>query len=317
MPILAALVFVAAAQETVVSGVVSLKGDAPARKAFNAPTEREKAAFPRGIFYESVLLDPEKRIRNAVVFVKSGLEGKTFPISAEPKRLDVEGFQLTPRAMGIMAGQELVVTNKDDGILHAVHSIPKLNKEFNTGMPAKGMSFKAAFEKPEAVRVKTECTHDWERAWIVVLPHPFHGATDGEGRYEIKGLPPGKYSIQTWQESCGPVVQEIELKAGEKKSLDFTLEARLQAHLFITGRVQGVGFRASTEAEAKRIGGLVGWVKNLDDGRVEAIVQGPPDQVEKLVRWCQHGPSSAEVKRVERSDEPPDGEFKTFEIRLF
>jgi len=220
VPILLALVIVAAAQETVVAGVVSLKGEAPPRKVFNAPTEREKAAFPQGIFYEPVLLDSQKRIRNAVVFVKSGLEGKTFPVPVEPRRLDVEGFQLLPRVMGIMAGQELVVTNKDGGILHAVHAVPFLNKEFNTGLPAKGDSFKAVFAKPEvAVRVRTECIHDWERAWIVVLPHPYYGATDEQGRYEIRGLPPGKYRIQVWQESCGPLVQEIEVQAGERKVL--------------------------------------------------------------------------------------------------
>lgn len=88
-----------------------------------------------------------------------------------------------------------------------------------------------------------------------------------------------------------------------------------RAHLYISGRVQGVGFRASTEEEAKRIGGLTGWVRNLSDGRVEAVIQGPKDKVEKLVQWCHKGPASAEVKKVETSWEPPADEFKTFEVR--
>jgi acylphosphatase len=90
----------------------------------------------------------------------------------------------------------------------------------------------------------------------------------------------------------------------------------IRAHLYISGRVQGVGFRASTEGEARRIGRLVGWVKNLPDGRVEAVIQGPRDQVEKLVQWCRKGPASAEVTGVERKDEPTADDFKTFDVRF-
>jgi acylphosphatase len=105
------------------------------------------------------------------------------------------------------------------------------------------------------------------------------------------------------------------LKADEIKAVDFLLEARVRAHLWLSGRVQGVGFRASTEEEAKRIGGVGGWVRNLSDGRVEAVIEGRRDRVEALVAWCRKGPSSADVTKVERKDEPPGGEFKTFDVR--
>ena len=303
-------------QDAAIEGSVSLQGDVPARKRFNAPTEREKSAFPDGIFYEPVVVDPEKHIRFAIVYVKAGLEGKTFPVPAEAKSLEVEAFQLRPRVLGIMAGQELVVTNRDGGVLHAVHALPWENKEFNTGLPGKGMSFKASFAKPEvAIRVKTECLHEWERAWVVVLPHPFHGVTDEKGRYEIRGLPPGKYTLEAWQENCPPAVREIEIKADERRTVDFSLEARVRAHLHISGRVQGVGFRASTVAEARRLEGITGWVRNLADGRVEAVIQGPREKVDALVKWCRTGPSSAEVTGVQRSDEPLFEDFRSFDVR--
>ena len=88
----------------------------------------------------------------------------------------------------------------------------------------------------------------------------------------------------------------------------------VRAHLFVEGRVQGVGFRWSTVEEARRIGGLTGWVRNLDDGRVEAVVEGARDKVDALVRWARKGPVSARVDRVETTWEAPTGEFSSFAV---
>ena len=85
-------------------------------------------------------------------------------------------------------------------------------------------------------------------------------------------------------------------------------------HLWISGKVQGVFFRANTLQKANILG-LKGWVRNLDDGRVELVVEGPKDKVEKLVEWCQHGPEGAEVENVKQKEEPYIGEFREF-IRL-
>ncbi|HYE99229.1 MAG TPA: acylphosphatase [Planctomycetota bacterium] len=90
--------------------------------------------------------------------------------------------------------------------------------------------------------------------------------------------------------------------------------AAVRAHLFVKGRVQGVGFRWSTVEEARRVGGLTGWVRNLDDGRVEAVVEGPKDKVEALVRWAHRGPPSSRVDQVDLSWETPTGGFKAFGI---
>ena len=75
-------------------------------------------------------------------------------------------------------------------------------------------------------------------------------------------------------------------------------DAGLQAlHLLISGRVQGVGFRYALAHEARALG-LRGWVRNILDGRVEAIVQGPPDALEKLTAWARRGPALARVSAV-------------------
>jgi acylphosphatase len=86
------------------------------------------------------------------------------------------------------------------------------------------------------------------------------------------------------------------------------------AHLVISGRVQGVGFRASTAEEAERLG-LVGWVRNLPDGRVEAAVEGERAQAEAFVAWCRVGPRLAHVEQVEVTWEKARGNFAGFDIR--
>lgn len=72
---------------------------------------------------------------------------------------------------------------------------------------------------------------------------------------------------------------------------------RVRAHVFISGVVQGVSFRASTQEEAQRRG-VTGWVRNLKDGRVEAVLQGRKDQVGELLQWCHKGPPAARVEKV-------------------
>ncbi len=88
----------------------------------------------------------------------------------------------------------------------------------------------------------------------------------------------------------------------------------LRAHVVVHGRVQGVWFRASTREEALRIG-VVGWVRNLHDGNVEAVFEGDAKKVEEIVGWCHRGPSGAEVSKVDITWEKFRGEFTHFDIR--
>ncbi|HAG82702.1 MAG TPA: acylphosphatase [Cyanobacteria bacterium UBA12227] len=86
-----------------------------------------------------------------------------------------------------------------------------------------------------------------------------------------------------------------------------------RVHVFISGKVQGVGYRYSTFHQAKHLG-INGWVRNLLDGRVEAVFEGTQDMVNAMVRWCYNGPLGAVVKDVIVEYEEPQG-LGQFEIR--
>jgi acylphosphatase len=91
-----------------------------------------------------------------------------------------------------------------------------------------------------------------------------------------------------------------------------TVKAR--AHVFVNGRVQGVFFRSQTKHNADRHN-VTGWVRNLPDGRLEAVFEGEKETVQTLTEFCKHGPSGARVTNVELTWETYTGEFDRFKIK--
>jgi len=86
-----------------------------------------------------------------------------------------------------------------------------------------------------------------------------------------------------------------------------------RAHLQISGRVQGVCYRASCREQAMHLG-LLGEVRNLPDGDVEAVAEGPKARIEELIAWCRRGPPGAEVAGVQVRWSEPTGEFRSFRV---
>ncbi|HEV8386820.1 MAG TPA: acylphosphatase [Nitrososphaera sp.] len=88
---------------------------------------------------------------------------------------------------------------------------------------------------------------------------------------------------------------------------------KVRAHVFVSGKVQGVYFRQNTMETAKK-NGVTGWARNLPDGRVEAVLEGDKVNVDKVVEWCRHGPQKAEVQELGLEFERYIGEFSDFVI---
>jgi len=91
------------------------------------------------------------------------------------------------------------------------------------------------------------------------------------------------------------------------------IKMRVEAHVLISGKVQGVWFRANTKEKARQLN-IKGWVRNLPDGRVEAVFQGEKEMVEEMIKWCYKGPPLAEVENVEVEWKEPEEEFEDFSI---
>jgi acylphosphatase len=89
--------------------------------------------------------------------------------------------------------------------------------------------------------------------------------------------------------------------------------AKVRAHVFVSGKVQGVYYRQNAKETAER-NGLTGWVRNLQDGRVEAVFEGGKSSVDRMIEWCHKGPAGARVEQVEIKFENYTGEFRDFRI---
>ena len=89
---------------------------------------------------------------------------------------------------------------------------------------------------------------------------------------------------------------------------------KVRAHIFISGRVQGVFFRSETMYEAKRLD-VTGWIRNIPDGRVETVFEGEEKNVKELVEFCKRGPPGARVTNIDITWEKHTGEFRNFEIK--
>jgi acylphosphatase len=89
---------------------------------------------------------------------------------------------------------------------------------------------------------------------------------------------------------------------------------KVRAHILISGRVQGVFFRSETKYEAKQLG-VTGWIRNVPDGRVEAVFEGEEKKVKELIKFCKEGPPGARVTNVDTIWEKYTGEFRNFEVK--
>ena len=99
-----------------------------------------------------------------------------------------------------------------------------------------------------------------------------------------------------------------------KKKTSPASNEKTRAHIFVAGKVQGVFYRERTRNQAEKLG-VSGWVKNLQDRRVEAVFEGDKDSVEKMVNWARNGPIWAKVDALDVVWEDYKGEFDSFEIR--
>jgi plastocyanin len=206
-----------------VTGTVIFDGKAPALKplAMDAEPVCHKAHGGKPVANEMLVLGNGNTMGNIMVWVSKGLPaGKTYPAPKTPVTLDQKGCQYVPHVMGIMVGQPYRILNSD-GILHNIHTLPKINPSFNRGQPATVKEMTTSFPKPEGLfQVKCD-VHPWMSAYIGVYTHPFFSVTGTDGKFTISGLDAGTYEITAWHERLGTQSATVTVGANETKPQNF------------------------------------------------------------------------------------------------
>jgi plastocyanin len=206
-----------------VTGKVAFAGTAPAREQIKMDADAYcKGAHAEPVYTQEVVVNGNGTLQWVLVYVKEGVTG-SYPAPATPVELDQKGCQYSPHIFGIQAGQPLKIVNSD-GTLHNIHALPKVNAEFNIGQPFQKMETLKKFDKAE-VPLRFKCdVHKWMGAYCGVFNHPFFATTNDQGVFEIKGLPPGNYVIEAWQEKYGAQTQNVTVAGSETKTVDFSFK---------------------------------------------------------------------------------------------
>ena len=195
-------------------GHVKYDGKAPKKKKLRMDADPVcGSSHSSPVLSENFKMASDGSMTEALVYLKNVNYSGGVP--SEPAVLDQKGCIYMPHVFGMVAGQELLIKNSD-ATLHNIHSMPKVNKEFNFAMPKVVKEKKATFSKSEPDPFYIKCdVHPWMKTWVLVSDHPYFAVTDAKGNFSIEGIPAGTYEVVCWQEKFGKRTLTAEVTIGE------------------------------------------------------------------------------------------------------
>ena len=209
-----------------VTGAVTLDGTAPKNEAIKMNADPVCIREAKGTQTQETYMvgSDGKSLANVFVYVKDGLGNYVFDAPTDKAKIDQKECRYHPHVFGMRVGQSLEIVNSDP-TLHNIHAMPKANQEFNNGQPVQGMTMTHVFTAKE-VMVPFKCdVHGWMNAYVGVLDHPYYAVTKDDGKFELKDLPAGTYTIEAWHEKGGRQTAMVTLGAKDTKEANFTFKA--------------------------------------------------------------------------------------------
>jgi plastocyanin len=198
-----------------VNGTVKFDGTAP------KPAKIDMSQDPgcKGTNQSEALVVDNGDLANVFVYVKDGLGNRTFDVPKDAAVLNQQGCQYHPHVLGVMAGQTVQIKN-DDPTTHNIHPTPKDNREWNESQPPSSPALEKNFAREE-IMLPVKCNqHPWMKMYVNVVKSPFFAVTDKSGKYELKGLPPGDYTIAFVHEKLGEQDQKVTVAPKDTKTVD-------------------------------------------------------------------------------------------------
>jgi plastocyanin len=170
------------------------------------------------LYSETLVVNPNGTVKGMLVYIKGKVPGKYQP-PAEPVVMDQEGCVFLPHVVAMMAGQEVEFRNSDP-FTHNVRVSAKVNPGANVIFPDKMARREKIGHAELGMLVKCDI-HAWMAAYLHALPHPFFAVTGEDGTFVLNGVPPGKYTVETWHETLKPQKLTVTVQPDERKTVDF------------------------------------------------------------------------------------------------
>jgi plastocyanin len=206
-----------------ITGKATFSGTPPAAEQIRMDADPYCKSHSQSSASETVVVGAGGGLKNVLVYLKKGYQGKTIPPApAEKALLDQVDCRYVPHVMGVRVGQAVTIRNSD-GTLHNVHASGQANQEFNLGQPVKGMTSDKTFSSPE-VTVHFKCdVHPWMGARLGVFEHPWFAVTGDDGSFTIADVPAGTYTVEAWHETLPAQTAEVTV-SGAEAAANFTFQ---------------------------------------------------------------------------------------------
>jgi hypothetical protein len=207
------------------TGTVILEGAPPVAKPIDMGASPVCVqANPSPVVPPTVVTGKNGALANVVVYVKDGLGRYRFDTPTETAVLRQKNCMYEPHVVGLMTGQPFEIQN-NDLTMHNVHPMPKHNRQWSTSQPVGSAALKSTFARPEFAMAVLCNVHPWMRAVVFVFDHPYFAVTSTTGKFALKNLPPGTYTIEAWQEAYQAQDQTVTIGPNESKAVSFTFKS--------------------------------------------------------------------------------------------
>ena len=211
-----------------VSGTVKFDGTPPKAVRIDMSQDPACKAGSMGPAMSEVAVVDKGNLANVFVYVKEGLGDRSFDAPKERATIDQHGCRYHPHVLGVMAGQTLEILNSDE-TTHNIHPTPTAesgNREWNESQAPKAAPLEKTFAREE-ILLPVKCNqHPWMKMYVNVVKNPFFAVSGADGTFEIKGLPPGDYTIAAVHEKFGEQTAKVTIGAKEAKTAEFTYKGQ-------------------------------------------------------------------------------------------
>ena len=203
-----------------IKGSVRYSGAPPERKKI--PVTIDQYLCGKEKIAGDLLLSPNNGIHNVVVSLQGVPVSAKSPANPGSVKIDQSKCDFIPRVVIVPVGGTVDFLNSDR-LMHNVRSGGKNNPPFNRAQPH-ARTIAIGFKHPEVLRVDCDL-HTWMRGWVVVAEHPYYTLTNEAGEFVIENVPPGKYTLQLWQEALGTTTQDVTV-SGDSTTVNLRMQKK-------------------------------------------------------------------------------------------